>query len=91
MKYFPFKAMAFNWPTWVNNSEFLLLPAARKLLSPRSFSTVFNLGWRTMARRLTIPISHGAVMEDPLQREGWPVVVFSHGMGCNRYIKSTSS
>lgn len=78
------QAMAWNWPTWVNNSEFLLLPAAKKLLNPKTFVSAFHFGWRTLSKKLTIPICHGASMEDPLEKDGWPVVVFSHGMGCNR-------
>merc|ERR1711884_260984 len=70
------EAMTWNWPTWVNSSEFLLLPAARKFLSASSFSTLFRLGWGAAGRQLTIPIVRGA----PLEAGHWPVVVFSHGM-----------
>jgi len=82
------KAMAYNWPSWVNNSEYLLLSSVTKILSPKTFTNVFNLGWKSLGKSLTIPICKGAPLEDPPNDHGWPVVVFSHGMGCNRFVMS---
>merc|ERR1719397_2053798 len=80
--------MAWNWPTWVNKTEFLLLPSLQKLLTPQAFLSTFNAAWKAIGKSLTIPTVLGAAMEPPLEQEGWPVVVFSHGMGCNRFIMS---
>jgi len=79
--------MVWEWPSWVNNSEFLLLPLAKKIMTEETFFSTFNLGWNLTGRRLTIPICKAA----PLAQQpssGWPVVVFSHGMGCNRFTMS---
>merc|ERR1719397_184393 len=78
--------MAWNWPTWVNKTEFLLLPSLQKLLTPQAFLSTFNAAWKAIGKSLTIPTVLGAAMEPPLEQEGWPVVVFSHGMGCNSYF-----
>merc|ERR1719187_2676767 len=80
--------MAWNWPTWVNRSEFLLLPSLQKMFNPQAFLTSFNTGWKVVGKSLTIPIVLGAAMEPPRAPAGWPVVVFSHGMGCNRFVMS---
>merc|ERR1719450_349333 len=82
------QAMAYNWPSWVNNSEFLLLPVIKRVLDPKAFATTFNVGWKVIGKKLTIPICLNAQIEDPASSGGWPVVVFSHGMGCNRFIMS---
>eukprot|EP00092_Neocalanus_flemingeri_P039065 GFUD01042525.1.p1 GENE.GFUD01042525.1~~GFUD01042525.1.p1 ORF type:complete len:431 (+),score=110.80 GFUD01042525.1:118-1410(+) len=79
---------AWDWPTWVNNSEFNLLFAAKKiLLSPAGFLTGFSLGWPLIGTVRTIPIARAAPLASHVG-SGWPVVVFSHGMGCNRFNMS---
>ena len=80
------QSMSWNWPTWVNNSEFLMLDAVKKAFSPSSFFSAFNVGMKVLGRKLTIPVCHRAPLEDPHTSRGWPVVVFSHGMGCNRLV-----
>ena len=80
--------MAWNWPTWVNKAEFLLLPSLQKMFNPQVFLSWFNAGWRVVGKSLTIPVVAGAAMEPPQLESGWPVVVFSHGMGCNRFVMS---
>ena len=81
-----FQTMAYNWPTWVNNSEFLMMDAVKKVFTKSSFFTAFNMGWKALGRKLSIPVCHRAALEDPHTSRGWPVVVFSHGMGCNRFL-----
>merc|ERR1719397_1064043 len=58
----------------------------QKLLTPQAFLSTFNAAWKAIGKSLTIPTVLGAAMEPPLEQEGWPVVVFSHGMGCNSYF-----
>eukprot|EP00092_Neocalanus_flemingeri_P022208 GFUD01024087.1.p1 GENE.GFUD01024087.1~~GFUD01024087.1.p1 ORF type:complete len:469 (+),score=121.47 GFUD01024087.1:48-1409(+) len=82
------QSAAWDWPTWVNNSEFNPLFAAKKiLLSPAGFLTGFSLGWPLIGTVRTIPIARAAPLA-PHVGSGWPVVVFSHGMGCNRFNMS---
>jgi len=76
-------SMCFNWPSWAPDSEYLLLPIIRKCLNPTTFHHVFNVGWSIFGERLTLPLLPDAEPA-PSPREGWPVVVFSHGMGCTR-------
>ena len=83
--------MAWNWPTWVNKSEFLLLPSLQNVFNPHVFLSSFNAGWKVVGKSLTIPVVAGAAMEPPQEESGWPVVVFSHGMGCNRFVMSQLS
>lgn len=80
--------MAWNWPTWVNKTEFLLLPSLQNIFNPQVFLSSFNAGWKVVGKSLTIPVVAGAAMEPPQHERGWPVVVFSHGMGCNRFVMS---
>ena len=80
--------MAWNWPTWVNKSEFLLLPSLQNIFNPQVFLSSFNAGWKLVGKSLSIPVVAGAPMEPPQLESGWPVVVFSHGMGCNRFVMS---
>lgn len=82
------QAMAWNWPTWVNNSEFLMLDPVKKAFTQNTFFSAFNVGMKALGRKLTIPVCHRAPLEDPHSSRGWPVVVFSHGMGCNRFVMS---
>jgi len=81
------QTMAWDWPSWVNNSEFTLLPLAKKIFSPSSFLSTFSLGWSLIGKNLTIPICKDASIAQHAG-SGWPVVVFSHGMGCNRFTMS---
>jgi len=80
------QTMVWNWPSWVNNAEFTLLPLFNKTFTPEGFNTFFNLGWSLIGQNLTIPIIRAAPIA--LSKSGWPVVVFSPGMGCNRFTMS---
>ena len=55
--------MSWNWPTWVNNSEFLMLDAVKKAFSPSSFFSAFNVGMKVLGRKLTIPVCNKAPLE----------------------------
>ena len=58
-----FQTMAYNWPTWVNNSEFLMMDAVKKVFTKSSFFTAFNMGWKALGRKLSIPVCHRAALE----------------------------
>ena len=78
-----------RWPSWVNDSEFNMLGVVRSIdsLVSWAFSPAFSLGWGVLAKNPRIPVIHQAQASSP-QSGKWPVVVFSHGMGCNRYAYS---
>ena len=81
-------ACIWNWPSWGNCSEYLGLDFARKVFTPASYAATFNFGWGySSAQKFTIPICKDAPIA-PHVGSGWPVVVFSHGMGSNRYTMS---
>lgn len=82
------KAMAFGWPSWAPDSEYLLFPLVRAFLSKTTFPFVFSTGWSALGHRLTLPLIPGAALCPPISSRGWPLVVFSHGMGCTRATMS---
>jgi platelet-activating factor acetylhydrolase len=84
------QAMIKRWPSWVNDSEFTMLGVVRSLESIISwaFTPVFSMGWGILAKNPRIPVIHQAQPSSSTAGEKWPVVVFSHGMGCNRYAYS---
>jgi len=77
-----------SWPSWVNEKEFKLrglLKPIEKLCS-WAFRPVFSVGWGVLANNPRIPVIHQAQLADTGSR--FPLVIFSHGMGCNRYAYS---
>jgi len=82
--------MVQRWPSWVNNTEFNLLGVIQGVnnLAGWAFKPLFSLGWGLLANHPRIPVIHQAQLANPKQGKAWPVVVFSHGMGCNRYAYS---
>jgi len=78
------KAMAFGWPSWAPDSEYLLFPLVRTFLNKTTFPLVFSTGWTALGHRLTLPLIPGAPLHASPSSKGWPVVIFSHGMGCTR-------
>jgi len=82
------ECMVLDWPSWVPNSEFLFFPLVRALLRRTALSSIFSAFWTMFADRLTLPTIPGAPVHPPPSIQGWPVVVFSHGMGCSRATMS---
>ena len=79
------QAMFTRWPSWARGGEYLLLPALNKLgLSPTAFSLIFQAGWSVFGEVLSLPLHPEAVPLASPHYEGWPVVLFSHGLGVNR-------
>jgi len=81
------KTMVWNWPSWVNSKEYRAIGFARKVSSPNFFYKFMFEGWSIFGRQLTIPINRSAKLASHSEN-GLPVVVFSHGMGCNRFTMS---
>jgi len=83
-------SMVSSWPSWVNDSEFGLLGPVKLLntTAPDAFAPVFSLGWSVLADNLRIPTVHQAQLAPAPGAGAWPIVVFSHGMGCNRFAYS---
>jgi len=75
-----------KWPSWVNPMDIRLIDAARSVdyFLSWAFSPIVNLGWDLLANNPRIPVIHQA---QALQKR-FPLVVFSHGLGCNRYSYS---
>lgn len=83
------KAQVHRWPSWVNHSEFGLRDFgtfADKFMTCL-FKPIFSLGWNIMCKNPKIPVVHQAQPAKPPSGK-WPVVVFSHGLGCNRHAYS---
>ena len=81
--------MCWNWPSWVNFSEFQWLHLAKKLLSPASFLSLFSVGWEIVGLPVTVPVCRAAPLSPPaLPASCWPTLLFSPGMGCSRTTMS---
>ena len=79
------QAMWSRWPSWARDGEYLLLPAIKKLgLSPAAFSLIFQAGWSVFGEVLSLPLHPEAAPLASPHSKGWPVVLFSHGLGVNR-------
>jgi len=83
------QAMVHRWPSWVNKEEFTMLGLIKPVESLVSwaFNPLFSLGWGVLANNPRIPVIHQAQLATSHSGQ-FPVVVFSHGMGCNRYAYS---
>jgi len=83
------KAQIYRWPSWANKSEFKLYDFSTLLgkLGSLSFRSIFSICWQFMCKNLKIPTIHQAQPAQPPSGK-WPVVIFSHGLGCNRYAYS---
>jgi len=83
------KAQIHHWPSWANKSEFKLYDFSKVLekFGSLSFQSVFSVLWQFMCKNLKIPTLHQAQPASPPSGK-WPVVIFSHGLGCNRYAYS---
>ena len=81
------KSMAHCWPCWVPNKEFKFYGTLRPLLksAPRSMSKHVL---KKQIGSIYIPIVHNASIKDHPTGSKWPIVVFSHGMGCSRFMYS---
>ena len=73
-----------RWPSWARDDEFLLTPLERMVLNPTTFNLFFQAGWSVFGEVLTLPLLPEAPVRPSPSPQGWPVVVFSHGIGVNR-------
>ena len=77
------QAMLARWPSWAPRGEFLFIDQISYI------APLMHLGcthvWKLLNGRVHCPILKSA----PVSRDKqWPVVVFSHGMGCSRFAYS---
>jgi len=77
------QAVLARWPSWAPRGEFLYIDQVAYL------APVMHLGcthvWKLLNGRVYCPILRNApISEEKL----WPLVVFSHGMGCTRFAYS---
>jgi len=77
------QAVLARWPSWAPRGEFLFIDQVAYI------APVMHLGctyiWKLLNGKVYCPILRNA----PLSPEKkWPVIVFSHGMGCTRFAYS---
>ena len=77
------QAMLARWPSWAPRGEFMFIDQISYI------APLMHLGcthvWKLLNGRVHCPILKSA----PVSRDKqWPVVVFSHGMGCSRFAYS---
>ena len=68
----------------MRDSEYLLVPLERMALNPTTFPAFFQAGWTLFGEVLSLPLAPSSLPLASPHTEGWPVVVFSHGVGVNR-------
>jgi len=75
-----------KWPAWVNPMDIKLIGVARRTDYFLSwlFSPLVSFGWDFLANNPRIPVVHQAQPKN----HSFPLVIFSHGLGCNRYTYS---
>ena len=81
------KSMVHYWPSWAPRSEFLFYNKVQhliKLVPHSGFSRIF----RYLFGHVYIPILENAKVKTDTNGGKWPVVVFSHGIGCSRSMYS---
>jgi len=77
------QAMLAKWPSWAPRGEYMYIDQVSYI------APLMHLGcthiWKFLNGKVHIPILKNA----PISTEKkWPVIVFSHGMGCNRFAYS---
>ena len=81
------RSMIYRWPSWAPRSEFLFYNKVQhfvKLVPYYGFTKAF----RYLFGHVYVPIIENASIKDPDSGKKWPVVVFSHGIGCSRTMYS---
>ena len=93
--------MMFRWPSWAPRSEFLFYDKVQhfaKLVPHFGFQAVFRL----LFGNVYVPVIENAALKKPSDSSSsesssssspnhnnkWPIVVFSHGIGCSRFMYS---
>ena len=81
------KSIADRWPSWVPNKEFKFIGTLRPLMksAPRSIAKAVL---RNQIGDVYVPIIENSTLKDHPEGSKWPIVVFSHGMGCTRFMYS---
>ena len=77
------QAMLARWPSWAPRGEFLYIDQVSYI------APFMHLGcthvWKLLNGRVFCPILKNAKIS---REKKWPLVVFSHGMGCSRFAYS---
>ena len=82
------RAMVHRWPSWAPRSEFLFFDKVQhfvKLVPQFGFNTAFKL----LFGQVYVPIIENAAVKRDANGKKWPIVVFSHGIGCSRSVSYT--
>ena len=81
---FPSPKNEYRWPSWAPREEYQHFDNIRKLsqwIPQTGFPSIFRL----LNGRVHVPIIEKAAVN---QEKKWPLVVFSHGLGCARFTYS---
>jgi len=77
------QAMLANWPSWAPREEYMFINQMA-VIAP-----VMHIGctqvWKLLNGTVYCPILKGAKIST---EKRWPVIVFSHGLGCSRFAYS---
>ena len=76
--------MLYRWPSWAPKGEYLHVEKM-KFISPFVPKLGFPALFRIVNGTVYVPIIHNAL---PVPGKSWPLIVFSHGMGCARFTYS---
>ena len=76
--------MLYRWPSWAPKGEYLHVEKM-KLISPLIPKFGFPALFKAVNGTVYVPIIHNA---KPIPGSKWPLIVFSHGMGCARFTYS---
>ena len=81
------KSMADHWPSWAANKEYKFFGTMRPMMknAPRSIAKSIL---RNQIGNVYIPIIDNASIKEAKDGSKWPIVVFSHGIGCSRFMYS---
>jgi hypothetical protein len=80
----PLQGVLHRWPSWAKRDEYAHFNLT-KLVSPLLPSLGFPALFKLIVGTVHIPIVRNA---EPIPKKKWPVIVFSHGLGCARFTYS---
>lgn len=81
------KAMVIKWPSWVPRKEFYLYSLAQYIVKYLPNYIVTKI-YEYFIGKVYIPIIKDAALKVGDNGKKWPIIVFSHGLGCCRIMYS---
>ena len=81
------KSMVHRWPSWAPRKEFMWYERVQHLIKLMPYFG-FNTAFKYLFGQVYIPIIENAAVKKDGSSAKWPIVVFSHGIGCSRFMYS---